>query len=114
MANAPITRTIRIYPTVSGSTALLEYRGSGSDVVAFDVEVIPATVQRLRDMKLAAIAGMSLSGLADTFFTDGITGFRLMPTVVRFANVNGIAHVIAPTAGLVRGDVVRVSGILVG
>ena len=114
-ANAAITRTIRCYPTVSGSSMLIEYRGSGSDVVALDVEVSPASLIRLGDMTLGTAGGLSLSAIADFTFDTimGGTVWRLMPTIVRFANVNGIAHLIAPTQGLLAGDVVRVSAIVV-
>ena len=40
MANAAITRELKVYPIVSGSTGLLEYRGSGSDVIALNVTEI--------------------------------------------------------------------------
>ena len=111
-ANAAITRTIRCYPTVSGSSMLIEYRGSGSDVVALDVEVFPASQVQLKDMKLAAAVGLALSNIADSKFTLVLQSWRLLPTIVRFANINGIAHIIAPTQGLLAGDVVRVSGVV--
>lgn len=112
-ANAAITRDIRIYPTTSGSSMLIEYRGSGSDVIALDVDVFPASQVALKDMKLAAAVGLALSGIADLKFTGVLQSWRLLPTIVRFANINGIAHLIAPTQGLLPGDVVRVSAIVV-
>jgi hypothetical protein len=110
--NAPITRTIVCYPTVSGSSMLLEYRGSSYDVVSLDVEVVPAQVVSLAELTVAKIIGVGLSSLSA--FGAPVPSWRLLPTVVRYANVNGIAHVIAPTQGLAVGDVVYVSGTLVG
>jgi len=110
--NASITRTVVCYPTTSGSSMLIEYRGSGFDVISLDVEVIPAEVARLNNLGLDVLLGVALSSLGA--LTASLPSWRLLPTVVRYANINGIAHLIAPTQGLVGGDLVRVSGVLVG
>jgi len=108
--NASITRTVVCYPTTSGSSMLIEYRGSSWDVVGLDVEVIPAQVVTLANLSLDAIIGIGLSSLSA--FGAAVPSWRLMGTQVRFANINGIAHLIAPTQGLQAGDVVYVSGVI--
>jgi hypothetical protein len=112
--NASITRTIVCYPTTSGSTMLIEYRGSGFDVVAIDVDVIPAEVVTLLNLTLANIIGVTTSLYASTALTATIPSWPLLGSVVRYANINGIAHLIAPTQGLIGGDLVRVSAVLAG
>jgi hypothetical protein len=108
--NASITRTLVCYPTTSGSSMLVEYRGSAYDVVALDVEVIPAAVASLANLTLGQLVGVGLSALSA--FGAPVASWRLVPTMVRYCDVNGIGHLIAPTQGLVAGDVVYVSGSL--
>jgi hypothetical protein len=109
--NASVTRTLVCYPTVSGSTMLVEFRGSNFDVIALEVNVIPGLVLTLLDQLLNRIGAVPLSSL--TTFVAGLASIPLLPTTVRYADANGIAHLIAPTAGLSAGDLVRVSGTIV-
>ncbi|HXH10787.1 MAG TPA: hypothetical protein VNP04_13625 [Alphaproteobacteria bacterium] len=113
-SNAAITRTIKMYPTVSGSSMLLEYRGSHFDVVAFDIEAFRPTPALFINMNLNAVKGMSLSSVSMTAFQAAIESWRIQPTVVRYCNINGIAHVIVPTQGLLPHDVVRCSAVVIG
>jgi hypothetical protein len=110
-ANAPIRRTTKIFPTVSGSSMLVHYRGSSFDVVALDVEVAPAQVQAFIEMKLDAVKGMSLSSVSNYLFTIGLHEWRLAGSFEVTADINGNAHIIVHSEGLVAGDTVRVSGV---
>ena len=112
---SPIVRSIKLYPCVSGSSLLAEYRGSGFDVVALDFIAILGTPTALQDMKLAALAGVLLSTISNYLFTTNIGEVGVQEvTVIRYADINGIAHVVVPTAGLVGGDRVLVSATVIG
>lgn len=104
------SRTITCYPTYSGSSMLIEFKGSAYDVVALDVLAVPPTSAQLLNLKLIAVAGVGLSSLGA--LSALLSSWRLLPTLVRYADGHGVAHVIAPSQGLVSGDQVRVSGAL--
>ena len=112
-SNATIKRSIKIYPTVSGSTMLLEYRGSHFDVVAFDVIATRSFPTLLGSMTIAAINGVTLSQISNFTLNDAIQAWQMSPTVIRFCNINGIAHIIVPTNGLIGGDVVQASATVI-
>lgn len=111
--NAPLTRSIKVYPVVSGSTALVEYRGSHYDVVAIDIDAYLPVPKSLLEMTVGAVAGMSTSGTSNTAFTANIDTFRMTGSIVKYANINGIAHHIVATEGLEAGVVIRCSAIVI-
>ena len=113
-SNTAIKRSIKLYPCVSGSTMLAEYRGSSFDVVALDFVAILGVPTLLQDMRLEALAGVLLSTLSNNFFTDAIGSVGVQEaTVIRYCDINGIAHVVVPTAGLIGGDRVLVSATVI-
>jgi len=112
--NASITRTITMYKTVSGSSMLLEYRGSHFDVIAIDIYAVRPNPTIWLDMNIAAIGGVLISSVSDAIFTDAVETWQLDSTIIRYCDINGIAHVVVPTQGLISRDVVLASATVIG
>lgn len=113
--NATITRSVKIYDFTSGATALVEYRGSSFDVVAFNADVVPAQIPKLRDVELAAIRNIHLADIRDMRFTDNLASWHLAGPVIRWCDINGIAHwVLTAAAGLLGGDNLTVTAEFIG
>lgn len=113
-SNAAMSRSIKLYPCVSGSSLLFEYRGSHFDVIAVDILAFRQFGTQWKDLNIAAVGGVIISTVSNTSFNDSTDSWQMNPTYIRHCNINGIAHIVVPTQGLIGGDRVTASASVIG